>query len=213
MSEKKSFFRSWLLVCWIPLLTLSAGIAMQALRITGQPQQYISLAKLIEEAPVTRSGSNTVEQYEIRTKFYGTVIETLESAEMRRRALDRVRALHPDLKKTEVDIQVSQIRGSAIINIRAFGSEPKYTRLFLDALLDEFMANWKKLQESAGNMVSNVKIMERASPPVEDLQDWTKPIISGALIGGVGGLVLSLLLALLIHSIRKPTSIPLEPAA
>ena len=83
--------------------------------------------------------------------FYGTIIETLESREIRRRAVDRVRALYPDMKEVDVDIQVSQIRGSAVFDVRATGVEPKYTRVFLDALLDEFVAFRNQIREQQRN--------------------------------------------------------------
>lgn len=151
MSEKKlSFGRAWLRVCLLVLVGASAGVYLQALRITGKPQTFISLAKLVAGGRMagayTKRGPPDYLQ-----DFYGTIIETLESSEMRRRALDRVRALHPELKETEVKIQVSQNRGSAIFNVRAFGSDPKYTRIFLDALLDEFIAFRNQIREQQRN--------------------------------------------------------------
>ncbi|MEQ1933478.1 MAG: polysaccharide biosynthesis tyrosine autokinase [Fimbriimonadaceae bacterium] len=46
---------------------------------------------------------------------------------------------------------MSQNRGSAIFNVRAFGIEPKYTRIFLDALLDEFVAFRNQIRETQRN--------------------------------------------------------------
>lgn len=137
---------------WFLLLTASIGVCVQALRITGKPQTYISLAKLVAGGRMVGANTGAGPSYvEYLQDFYGTIIETLESSEMRRRALDRVRALHPDLKETEVEIQVSQNRGSAIFNVRAFGVEPKYTRIFLDALLDEFIAFRNQIREQQRN--------------------------------------------------------------
>jgi polysaccharide biosynthesis transport protein len=139
---------------WFLLLTASIGVCVMALRITGKPRQYISLAKLVASARITTQGSN-YGILEHQTDFYGTIIETLEGAEMRRRALDRVRALHPDMKESEVEIQVSQMRGSAIFNVRAFGSEPKYTKTFLDGLLDEFIAFRESMRQGVGHRAIN----------------------------------------------------------
>ena len=138
---------------WFLLLTASIGVCVQALRITGKPTAYISLAKLVAGGRMigNTGGAGAVQYQDYLQDFYGTIIETIESAEMRRRALDRVRALHPDLKETDVDIQVAQNRGSAIFNVRAFGVEPKYTRLFLDALLDEFIAFRNQIREQQRN--------------------------------------------------------------
>lgn len=139
---------------WFLLLTASIGVCVQALRITGKPQSYISLAKLVAGGRMVGAGGGAgvgIQYQDYLQDFYGTIIETIESSEMRRRALDRVRALHPDMKESEVDIQVSQNRGSAIFNVRAFGIEPKYTRIFLDALLDEFIAFRNQIREQQRN--------------------------------------------------------------
>ena len=139
---------------WFLLLTASIGVCVQALRITGKPRQYISLAKLVASTRVV-SNTSAIGIEEHQQDFYGTIIETLEGAEMRRRALDRVRALHPEMKETEVDIQVSQLRGSAIFNVRAFGEEPKYTRTFLDSLLDEFIAFRESMRQGVSHKAIN----------------------------------------------------------
>jgi beta-lactamase regulating signal transducer with metallopeptidase domain len=117
-----------------------------------KPPTYISLAKLVAGARMVGPGGASGIQYQdYLADFYGTIIESIESRELRRRALDRVRALHPDLKESEVEIQASQNKGSAIFNIRATGAEPKYTRVFLDALLDEFVAFRNQIREQQRN--------------------------------------------------------------
>jgi chromosome segregation ATPase len=131
------------------VLGASVGVCWQALRITGKPQEFRSLAKL-----VAGGGGNITEDIHMRWResqmdFYGTIIETIESAEVKRRALERVRALNPELKDIEVDIRVAQTKGSAIFNILATGPEPKYTRIFLDALLDEFIAFRQNIREQS----------------------------------------------------------------
>lgn len=132
---------------WFLLLTASIGICVQALRITGKPTEYRSLAKLVAGGRMVAQGD--LNWQETMQDFYGTIIETIESAEMKRRALDRVAALYPDLKDTEVEIRVAQTKGSAIFNVFATGSEPKYTKIFLDALLDEFVASRQQIREQA----------------------------------------------------------------
>jgi polysaccharide biosynthesis transport protein len=136
---------------WFLLLTASIGVCVQALRITGRPQEFRSLAKLVAGGQMVINDS--VSWREQQADFYGTIIETVESAEMKRRALERVRALNPDVKDSDVEIRVAQTKGSAIFNILATGSEPKYTRIFLDALLDEFIAFRQSIREAAQGKV------------------------------------------------------------
>lgn len=145
----------------------SIGTALQVLRITKKPQEFRSLAKLVAGGQLVFNDS--VSWREQQEDFYGTIIETIESAEMSRRALERVRALNPDLKDCDVAIRVARTKGSAIFNILATGSEPKYTKIFLDALLDEFIsfrqsireqAQGKVLQQFLQEVVSKQKTME-----------------------------------------------------
>ncbi|MBL9180465.1 MAG: polysaccharide biosynthesis tyrosine autokinase [Verrucomicrobiaceae bacterium] len=152
---------------WFLLLTASIGVCVQALRITGRPQEFRSLAKLVAGGQMVMNDS--VSWHEQQADFYGTIIETVESAEMKRRALERVRAMNPDLKDSEVEIRVAQTKGSAIFNILATGSEPKYTKVFLDALLAEFIsfrqsireqAQGKVLQQFLQEVLSKQKLME-----------------------------------------------------
>ena len=124
---------------WFLLLTASIGVCVQALRITGKPQNYISLAKLVAGGHMVVGGS-TVGYQEYLSDFYGTIIETLESSEMRRHAVEGVHALYPDLKEADVDVRVNQNKGSAIFNVAAVGSDREYVKTFLNALLDEFKA-------------------------------------------------------------------------
>lgn len=141
---------------------------------------------------------------ELLADHYGTIIETLESAEMKRRALERVRALHPELKETDMEVRVAQTKGSAIFNILVTGREPKFTRIYLDALLDEFMAFRRQLQEQLGKTDGNidVAIQERATVASENVEDWILPVTVGAIGGGLLGALVGLLLALLL--VRQP---------
>jgi len=138
----------------------SIGVALQALRITKKPQEFLSLAKLVAGGQML---SNTILWREQQADFYGTIIETIESAEMKRRALERVRALNPDLKDSDVEIRVAQTKGSAIFNILATGSDPKYTRIFLDALVDEFIAFRQSIREQAQGKVIQQFLQEVAT--------------------------------------------------
>ncbi|MBK8038017.1 MAG: polysaccharide biosynthesis tyrosine autokinase [Verrucomicrobiaceae bacterium] len=79
---------------------------------------------------------------------------------MIRKARERVHALHPDLKDSDVEIRVAQTKGSAIFNILATGSEPKYTQIFLNSLLDEFIAFRQSIREQAQGKVLSTFLQE-----------------------------------------------------
>lgn len=190
----------------LAVLGASIVVCFQALRITGKPQEFRSMAKIVAKIVSARGMlADKGDDAAALADHYGTIIETLESAEMKRRALERVRALHPELKETDVELRVVQAKGSAIFNILATGREPKYTRIYLDALLDEFMAFRSYMLEKLGKTEGSpdVAIQERASPASENVEDWTMPVLVGAIGGGVSGGLVGLLLALLF--VRKPS--------
>ncbi len=142
---------------WFLLLTAAIGVCFQALTISNKPTQFVSLAKLVAGGRVM--GSTGGPQYvDYLQDFYGTIIETLESAEMRHHAADRVRALYPDMKVSEADVKVTQNKGSAIFNVAAFGTDIKYTRVFLDALLEEFRAFRDQIREKQRDQALNALI-------------------------------------------------------
>jgi hypothetical protein len=140
-----------ILVC--ALVGACLGTVSQALLINGRTKEFRSLAKLVAGWQMVMQQDD--ETGPLRQDFYGTIIETIESSEMKRRALERVRALNPEFKDKEcdVEIRVAQTKGSAIFNILATGSEPKYTRIFLDALLDEFISFRQSIREQAQSRV------------------------------------------------------------
>ena len=136
-----------------------AGLALLAISLTGivlvsckkQAPRFVSTAKLVAGGRMVSSTSGAPAYSEYLQDFYGTVIETLESAAMRRQASERARVLNPELQECDVEIKVTQNKGSAIFNVAAIGTEPKFTRVFLDALLDEFIAFRGQIREQQRN--------------------------------------------------------------
>jgi beta-lactamase regulating signal transducer with metallopeptidase domain len=119
---------------------------------------FRSIAKLVAGGPMVATGET--QWKEMFQDFYGTIIETIESAEMQRKASERVHALHPELKDHDVDIRVAQTKGSAIFNVLATGDDPKYTQIYLNALLDEFIAFRQAIREQAQGKVLSTFLQE-----------------------------------------------------
>ncbi|MBX7210814.1 MAG: hypothetical protein K1X78_21080 [Verrucomicrobiaceae bacterium] len=164
----------------------TSAIAMLAVMASGivlvsckqQPAAYISIAKLVAGGRMGMVGAGSgasisIQYQDYLQDFYGTIIETLESSEMRRRALDRVRALHPEMKELDVSVEVRQNKGSAVFNVVATGQEPKYTRIFLDALLDEFIAFRNQIREQQRNkaLTTLAEDVVRREKSLQDKQD------------------------------------------
>jgi uncharacterized protein involved in exopolysaccharide biosynthesis len=157
-----SLFRLFLrlviiLVC--ALIGASLGSVFEAHRIEDAPQAFHSEAKLAVNLQVI---NRELEEKRLGLSE-GTASDILESAEMSRRAVERVKALNPDLIESDVTIRATQTKGSGILIIRANGQEPKYTRIFLDALLDEFIAFRHSTREDAQGLELQKVLNEAAA--------------------------------------------------
>ena len=133
---------------WFLLLTASIGVCFQALRITGKPVEYKSVATLVAGGRVVDQSAQAVWQEQLQD-FYGTIIETLQGGSLKNKALTRMRTVYPDMKESEVEIRVLQNKGSAIFNVMATGREDDYTQKFLNSLIDEFISQRAQVREQA----------------------------------------------------------------
>lgn len=161
---------------WFLLLTASIGVSIAAIRIASRPVAYKSYAKLVAGGRVV-ANEGGVGWQESLTDFYGTIIETLESTDMKRRAMSRMHVLHPDLKDNNIEIKVAQTKGSAIFNIFATGSDPKYVKSFLDALLDEFTNARQQMREQGLERALNT-FTETVVKKGKELQERTEKLES-----------------------------------
>jgi hypothetical protein len=161
-----------ILVC--TLIGASGGTVFQALRITGKPVEFRSLAKLVR-GNIIYAGA--YEWLDLPAEFYTNMVESLESEELKRWAWERLSVSNPELKKTQIKIQVTRTRGSAILNVVATGSEPRGTRIFLDALMDEFIAWRMSVVEVAADRALHAFLQKTArshemEPPVVILEKF-----------------------------------------
>lgn len=125
---------------------------LAATKVEFKPKKpvYQSEAKLV--APKLDDKTENLQAW--RADFFGTITETLESGVMKRHALERVRALYPDLKDKDVEIhaslQASPIKGPPEFGVQALSEDRRYAKVFLDALLDEFIAFRQSVREKSG---------------------------------------------------------------
>ena len=145
---------------WFLLLCISIGVCVQAYRVSTEPVDYTSYAKLAAGGRVNVGNVPMLREQTYSQDFFGTQIEILQSSEVRRRALDRMSSLHPDLEQSRVRVTVNQARGSSILNVSANGEDPLYTQRYLDALLQEYIIFRRDMREASGSMTLN-KIAEQ----------------------------------------------------
>jgi hypothetical protein len=110
--------------------------------------QYGSMARMLvgglDVNPKLENGEPIPES------FYGTCVELLQVTAVVRGAHARVHALHPDLPPQHCKLEVGRMPGTRVIVLRAFSSEPAYTKAYLDAVMDEFLAKRKEMQAAGG---------------------------------------------------------------
>ncbi|MCF7785134.1 MAG: hypothetical protein K9N47_03375 [Prosthecobacter sp.] len=121
------------------LVAAGIAVALQVHRIGQKPREFRSQAKLVNGSLMY---CGATEWLDLPEEFYAGMIESLESEEMKRRSWERLAVSNPNLTKTHIKIHANRTRGSRIFTVFAMGSEPLGTKIFLDALLDEFIA-WR----------------------------------------------------------------------
>jgi hypothetical protein len=190
-TNKSSFMGNHRMLIWGVALGMVSGLIIQIVRLTNRPQEFCSLAKVVG---AQRLSSREISMSKVSHDYNRTTIEILESPQLQSLAMKRVKALNPEVKERDVDVRVAQTKGSAIFNVLATSSEPKFTQIFLDALLDEFMILRNLQLEEAGlNPREDVFIQERATPASENVEDWSMPlyvgVVAGTALGGLLGLL------------------------
>jgi len=158
------------------LAVILSVLATTKMEFTQKKPLYQSVAKLVAGGLHTTAAASWREQNQ---DFYGTIIETIESAEMKRRALERVKVLNPNLKGHDVEILATQHKASAIFSVQVRSEDGRYVKVFLDALLDEFIAFrmaireqtlGKVLQTFLQETVKQQKVMEVKAAALEAFQ-------------------------------------------
>lgn len=134
--KKKTLF--WIVAIFGILLGACSGLWWQQMEADVLTPVHRSLARLVVFHPV--DPLTHIDSKEPNPDIYGTFIEMIESAEMLRKARIRVQERYPSPEDYVIDVRGIRSRNSGIIAILATGDEPKYTQIFLNAVLDEFMA-------------------------------------------------------------------------
>lgn len=126
-------------------LLLRIHVCLLLLASSAFAEDWYSLAKLIvggaDLKPKLEDGSD------LPADFYTTNLAILQSAALRTSALERARLTKPDVKETEVALRVVWEKDTRLFSFASKGVEPQFTRVFLDAVLDEFLAFRAQMRE------------------------------------------------------------------
>ncbi len=145
---KSILLRRW----WIPLLTICLGLFVQAWLTYQTPPSYLSTSKMMLSGKLNLS-QNAVYS-EDNVNFYGTQIQLMQSAEVRRSAEALVRSTHPELQPVPVEINVAQKPRTSIFDLQAIGTTPEYTQAYLNAVMQKYLDFKKGMREDQSHNVT-----------------------------------------------------------
>ena len=129
---------------WLLALTISLGLCGAAWFVSRQPPSYLSVGRLMVSGQIRlNEGAQYTEEL---MNFFGTQVELMQSGEVRQRAHTRVAALHPDIPREEVKVEVGQVPRASIFIMRGLGKSPLYTQAYLNACMDEYISAKKEMR-------------------------------------------------------------------
>ena len=122
---------------WLPLMILSASLLVQGVRYFLSEPLYVSTGRMMV-APRIMTKESAVYTEEL-TNYFGTQVSLMQSEEIKRRAARSIEASHPDLKDFRAELGVQQEPKASIFILRVTSADPKYSQLFADACMSEFL--------------------------------------------------------------------------
>ena len=153
---------------WIPLLTICLGLFVQAWLIYQTPPSFQSNSKMMLAGKMNISQSAVYSEDSVN--FYGTQIQLMQSAEVRRSAEQLVRSTHPEMQPVKVDVTVVQKPRTSIFDLIAIGTTPDYTQAYLNALMQKYLDFKKGMKENQGSTVTTA-ITEQLIQVEKDLRN------------------------------------------
>ncbi len=136
---------------WIPVLTICLGLFVEAFLIFQTPPSFLSTSKMMMAGKLNIAQGAVYS--EENQNFYGTQIQLMQSAEVKRGAEALVRSTHPEMPPVQVEITALQKPRTSIFELSAIGSTPDYTQAYLNALMQKYVDFKKGLREESGKTV------------------------------------------------------------
>jgi Mrp family chromosome partitioning ATPase/uncharacterized protein involved in exopolysaccharide biosynthesis len=164
--------KKWYLV----LLPLMFFGALAAGYIAYWPESYVSMAHLWAAGKIGLQLHEGATYSEEGQTFAGTQVELLQSDKVMERAFARTLRVPGVIIPTNsqgkpkfVSIKVSQLPKSAVLELKARGPTDNYTRAFLDAVMDEFLA-YKREVRAATSGDTYTSVSEQITKQEADLK-------------------------------------------
>src|SRR6202040_110979 len=145
---KSLLLRRW----WILVLTICLGLFVEAFLIYQTPTSFLSASKMMLAGKLNIAQGAVYSEDSVN--FYGTQIQLMQSAEVKRSAESVVRSTHPEMRPVKVDVTVLQKPRTSIFDLQAIGSVGDYTQAYLNALMQKYLDFKKGMREDRGHEIT-----------------------------------------------------------
>jgi capsular exopolysaccharide synthesis family protein len=136
---------------WLPLVTLVLALVLALVDVWFMPPSYTSQASMWETVKLQLpEGSIFSEDMET---FVGTQTDVLQSSRIRELVLTRLESqginipVGKDGQPLPVNIRLTQGNKSAVFVLEATGSDPAFTKAYLDTLMDAYLELKRNVRE------------------------------------------------------------------
>jgi capsular exopolysaccharide synthesis family protein len=159
---------------WIPMLTLAVGIVLEAAYVHWKQPMFVSKASMWETMKLTLPEGGVFS--EDMQNYMGTLNGLLQSETLRQQALAILRTstnttpiiYDSDGEPIKVDVSVSGNAKSSVFLVQATSSNPLFTKVYLDAIMEAYLDYKKNVrQEVSGDTLASIS---------EQMQRWERDL-------------------------------------
>ncbi len=167
---------------WVLPVTILGALAVQTYRLWQAPPAYVSVGRMIVNIKLQSTvGASFAETFG-PVDFLGTQVSLMRSSTVQNRALDRVRAFKRELAPLDqpppaVNLQITISPKTTIFNLQATGPNQEFTRVFLDACMDEYI-NLKKEMRASTSGATLASITEQLVTLERQLKESEEDLIA-----------------------------------
>ena len=156
---------------WVLVVCTGLALAAMAGYIQYAPAEYVSVGQMIVSMRLNiQQGSLYSEDL---NNFLGTQAQLMHGSQVLQRAQARVSSENPGLLSKTPLLDVSVLPRTTIFVLRATGENPQYTKLFLQACMEEYTNLKKEMAErtSSTTIASMTDQMLRLEPQLQKCDD------------------------------------------
>jgi capsular exopolysaccharide synthesis family protein len=173
MVPKRQYFSYLRERWWVVLICVVMAVSAAMVLETFLRQSYTSYTELYTSGEV-QLGMTSLFNEESQT-YYGTQIELLKSSRLKQDAIERM-GYTPKPGEKLPTLEVVRPQGTALLEVRAKGSDPVLAQRFLQALIDTYLAYKKETRRTTSEDIV-ASLTDQVAAKEKDLktaqEKWT----------------------------------------